>query len=180
VAARIFEDSAGTTWEVFQVHRASEASRGVSAGLEQGWLAFVSVQGKRRLAPFPASWESAPPEELERLCAAARVANPPYFQPRDASSPGEAPSAFERRGSLAGSDADLPDGANLVRDAVRRFAHDARAKRLPAIEAMVQLKAMLAESYGGAKFDSARTADARDMRKVRRWFVEAFYFERRA
>src|SRR6185436_13637056 len=64
VPARQFEDSTGTMWEVFEVHRSSEAPRGVSAGLEKGWLAFVSAHGKRRLAPFPESWESATEREL--------------------------------------------------------------------------------------------------------------------
>jgi hypothetical protein len=179
VAARVFEDSAGTTWEVFQVHRTSEASRGVSAGLEQGWLSFVSGNQKRRLAPFPELWESASSEELERLCTSARVANPSHFKPRDVLQSDDG-LPVERRFRLGGADVESAEGVNPVREAVRRFAHDARARRLPAIEAMVQLRVMLTESYGGPNAVLAGSADAQDMRKVRRWFVEAFYFERRA
>jgi hypothetical protein len=187
VASRTFEDSAGVLWEVFEVHRASEAPRGVSAGLEKGWLAFASANGKRRLAPFPAEWESSSASELELLCAAARVANPPR-------SSGEAALGIKERitatkigersknvPSEQGVAAREGDGdASLVRDAVRVFAHEARASKLPAIEAMVRLKALLLERYGGSDVEAATRADATDMRRIRRWFVEAFYFERPA
>ncbi|MEO5816520.1 MAG: hypothetical protein ABIT20_14700 [Gemmatimonadaceae bacterium] len=169
MAARTFEDSAGTTWEVFEVHRASEAPRGVSAGLERGWLAFVSAAGKRRLAPYPPAWESAPVQELERLCESARRAKPTQLSvsgPRLL-----APRVVE---ATAVSD----DRESLVRDVVRSFAHEARASRLPAIEAMVRLKTMLAVRFLGENADAATHADASDLRRVRRWFVEAYYFER--
>jgi hypothetical protein len=187
VASRTFEDSAGVLWEVFEVHRASEAPRGVSAGLEKGWLAFVSINGKRRLAPFPTEWERIPASELERLCEAARVANPARY-PREAlRSAGEraAASKADNRPRIRLSEPDPPadqsgEAASLVRDAVRVFAHEARAKKLPAIEAMVRLKALLLERYGGSDVEAATRADATDMRRVRRWFVEAFYFERPA
>jgi hypothetical protein len=187
VAGRSFEDSAGTTWEVFQVRRASEASRGVSPGLENGWLAFVSAEGKRRLAPFPASWEDASPEELERLCTTARIANPSHFNAREAlrfMGPRHAETGAGERGDEdarheANASTDESGGeANSVRQAVRDFAHEARAKRLPAIKAMLELKAMLLERYGGADVASGEAADAKNARQVRRWFVEAFYFER--
>ncbi|MFI5257345.1 MAG: hypothetical protein ACHQRK_08805, partial [Gemmatimonadales bacterium] len=72
--ARTFTDSGGLTWEVFQVHRASQKAGGVSPGLENGWLAFVCGEKKRRLAPFPADWETTPNERLEELCGSARQA----------------------------------------------------------------------------------------------------------
>jgi hypothetical protein len=171
VAARTFEDSVGTLWEVFEVRRASEALHGVSAGLEKGWLAFVSATEKRRLAPYPPTWVSASIAELERMCEAARRANPtrlPYVAQE---------SLRIRTGPprTATLDANAP---TLVRDVVRAFALDARAHKLPAIEAMVRLKSMLGERFGGEDVSAAARADATDMRQVRRWFVEAFYFER--
>jgi hypothetical protein len=170
VAARTFEDSAGTVWEVFEVHRASEAPRGVSAGLEGGWLAFVSSTGKRRLAPYPPLWESVSAKELELLCDAARRARPtqlPIGRPRLMPSPTAEPAAL-----------DANDTTSVVRDAVRVFAREARADRLPAIEAMVRLKALLATHFLGEDSAPESRAEASDLRKVRRWFVEAYYFER--
>ncbi|MEO5816869.1 MAG: hypothetical protein ABIT20_16475 [Gemmatimonadaceae bacterium] len=169
MAARTFEDSTGTVWEVFEVHRASEAARGVSAGLEGGWLAFVSESGKRRLAPYPTAWESVPATELERLCETARRANPTRLSTEPRSRPVRARSP----------DVDAQDDApNLVREAVRVFAHEARAARVPAIEAMVRLKTMLAGRFLGEHSALETRADAADLRRVRRWFVEAYYFER--
>ena len=184
MAARTFEDSAGVVWEVFEVHRASQAARGVSAGFEKGWLAFASIVGKRRLAPFPAEWESAPPLELERLCEAARHTTPARY-PIGAPAPMKASSVSAPRvvrvpGEPLG-DAEADEARpSLVRDAVRAFAHDARSNNLPAIEAMVRLKVLLAERYAGADVAPETRADATDMRRIRRWFVQAFYFERPA
>ena len=187
MASRTFEDSSGILWEVFEVHRASEAPRGVSLGLEKGWLAFVSANGKRRLAPFPTAWQSAPVSELELLCSAARVAKPARYptEQRQDSASSQARSvdtlaARAPRAELESAEAREPERESLVRDVVRVFAHDARAQKLPAIEAMVRLKALLAERYGGADVEPDTRADATDMRRVRRWFVEAFYFERPA
>ncbi len=187
MAFRAFEDSSGILWEVFEVHRASEAPRGVSQGLEKGWLAFVSANGKRRLAPFPTAWQSAEVSELEQLCSAARAAQParyPTEQRKDSASskarsadmlPARAPRVVPESAG-----AREPEKESLVRDVVRVFAHDARTQKLPAIEAMVRLKALLTERYGGADVDPETRADATDLRRVRRWFVEAFYFERPA
>jgi hypothetical protein len=186
VPARTFEDSVGIVWEVFEVHRASEAPRGVSAGLEKGWLAFVSAAEKRRLAPYPAAWESAPPSELERLCASARRANPTQLPIRSTDRQrADARAAAPSRESPRIVDAPLNSAVEsatdaLVRDAVREFAHEARAKKMPAIAAMVGLKTMLAQRFIGADISPATRADAADMRRVRRWFVEAYYFERPA
>jgi hypothetical protein len=43
---------------------------------------------------------------------------------------------------------------------------------VPAIEAMVRLKALLARIY------TDPGSAAHDLRSVRRWFVDAYYFER--
>ena len=187
MGVRTFEDAAGVLWEVFAVHRTSAVPRGVSEGLELGWLTFVSTGGKRRLAPFPAGWETVPETELERLCASARVAHPARFPLPEMRGSGEqaAVPAVDRSGRPFGRTPSLmtdgrPAEESVVREVVRVFAHEARTTKLPAIEAMVRLKALLLERYGGDNEDPATRADATDMRRVRKWFVEAFYFERDA
>ncbi len=175
--SRSFEDSTGILWEVFEVRRTSESAGGVSHGLEKGWLTFVSKAGKRRLAPFPAEWREIGSSELERLCSSARVANPPRF---DESKPRvRAP----RTVATPPPPVPPPDPASetgLVRDVIRVFAQQARRDRTPAIEAMVRLKAFLAERYAGVIEDESTKADLSDVRRIRRWFVEAYYFERPA
>jgi hypothetical protein len=190
VSARTFEDSAGTVWEVFEVKRSSHKAQAVTAGLELGWLAFVSGGQKRRLAPFPRDWTTATDRELERLCGTARVARPAAFatgpQPGEPAAqiggdgasrtriPRIRPARTTESQSAPG---ELPivtsaTSADSVEDTVREFAHQARSRGLPAIEAMVRLKALLARVYTDAG------SIARDLRSVRRWFVEAYYFER--
>jgi hypothetical protein len=192
VPARTFEDSAGTVWEVFEVRRSSQNAQAVTAGLELGWLAFISGSQKRRLAPYPRDWHELSDAELERLCESARIARPTGFGPvrrADGAAfdgtprvrvprirPARISEATPEIGELLG---DLPitssaTGADSVEDTVRAFAHQARSRGLPAIEAMVRLKALLVSVYT----DSGSVA--RDLRSVRRWFVEAYYFERDA
>jgi hypothetical protein len=177
VASRSFEDSSGVLWEVFEVRRSSETPGGVSHGLEKGWLTFMSAGGKRRLAPFPAEWSEVEASELERLCASARTANPPRFEEGKSRSrvprvlPAEQPAAT--LGEPSGE-------TGLVRDVIRVFAQKARREKIPAIEAMVRLKAVLAERYEGVVQDESTRSDLSDLRRIRRWFVEAYYFERPA
>ena len=178
--SRSFEDSSGILWEVFEVRRTSDAPGGVSHGLEKGWLSFVSTSGKRRLAPFPTGWREIPAPELERLCAAARVANPSRFaddRPRVRAP--RVTRSVQPPSPVATPVEEIGD-TGLVRDAVRVFAQEARQEKMPAIAAMVRLKAMLAERYGGLEPDAATRADLADVRRIRRWFVEAYYFERPA
>ena len=177
MATRSFEDSSGILWEVFEVRRTSGAPGGVSHGLEKGWLAFVSSEGKRRLAPFPAEWDLADVSELERLCATARTANPPRF---DQAKPRIRPPRATSAPPTLPAPPDPSSETGLVRDVVRTFAQQARRDKTPAIEAMVRLKAMLAERYDGAALDPSTQSDLGDVRRIRRWFVEAFYFERPA
>ena len=189
VPARSFQDSTGAVWEVFEVRRTSQKALAVSVGLEHGWLSFVNGTSKRRLAPFPREWETATPAELERLCAMARVvrhleegtAELRQREEEAGSAPtpprARAPRIRSSRTSQPIVAAELPivstaTGADSVESTVRTFAHQARAGRLPAIEAMVRLKALLARVYPEA------SSSARDLRAVRRWFVDAFYFER--
>jgi hypothetical protein len=196
MGSRTFDDSTGTHWEVFEVHRASQKPQAVSAGMESGWLSFVSAAEKRRLAPFPRDWEQQADAELERLCGMARVAIPPEFVARarppqarpdrtrtDQSGAGpvgavQAMSRVSGSSPVQRSTPELPilrpDEWADVERVVREFALEARTVQLPAIEAMVRLKARLLERY------PADDHAARDMRRVRRWFVESFYFERNA
>lgn len=185
MTSRSFEDSSGVTWEVFEVHRTSATTGGVSAGLEKGWLSFASEHGKRRLAPFPSVWREATDIELERLCSQARVSRPPRFNEQSTSAIAGKSFAkpYDRVKVTApppAPEADLAtssDEADLVRSFVRSFAKQARADKLPAIEAMVKLKGMLHERHGGPDAAPELKAVATDVGRVRRWFVEAFYFE---
>lgn len=187
--ARSFQDSTGAVWEVFEVRRTSQKALAVSVGLEHGWLSFVNGASKRRLAPFPREWETATPAELERLCSVARVVHqfdepaavPSHRADEAANTPTsqrtKVPRIRPARTSQPIVTAELPidstaSGADSVESTVRTFAHQARASQLPAIEAMVRLKALLARIY------PEPSSSARDLRAVRRWFVDAFYFER--
>ena len=213
VTARVFEDSTGTRWEVFEVRRSSQKALAVSAGLELGWLAFGCGTERRRLAPIPDDWQTVDDVALARLCARAQVVRGKAEHEQDvpraivsdtdvgadvgadgAASPDSAgdeasvtPEASARRrvprirsprelstraagGTLAILTTASSDDA--VQWTVREYARQAREVNLPAIEAMVQLKGLLARVYTDAH------SEARDLRAVRRWFVEAFYFER--
>lgn len=186
VSARTFEDSAGTQWEVFEVQRSSSKAQAVSVGLERGWLSFVCRGQKRRLAPIPPDWKALDDAELERLCGVARVVrSAPLALESAAVEQPASPAASRPRGPRIQPPRVTPEtaadelpivgtatSADSVEDTVREFAHQARSSRLPAIEAMVRLKALLAQVYA----DPA--SPARDLRAVRRWFVDAYYFER--
>jgi hypothetical protein len=194
MASKTFEDSSGAVWEVFEVRRSSTNPGAVSGGLEQGWLAFVSGDAKRRLAPVPGEWESAPTPELERLCALARGVPAARHRfdattverrrrERDA---GVAQDTGERRRAADNAATELrtelelagvasnPAEGDGVEATVRRFAHLARTRGQPAVAAMVELKALLRETF------PAPDSEARETRRVRRWFVETYYFERNA
>jgi hypothetical protein len=160
----------------------------VSPGLEGGWLAFASGSRKRRLAPYPAEWQTVDEAELERLCGLARGAEERPLaearsratEPRDATSRIRVPRLRPPRADSSVAPAgELPIEATAVNgDAVeatvRAFAHEARAHRVPAVEAMVRLKALLSRVF------TDPASPARNVRAVRRWFVDAYYFERDA
>jgi hypothetical protein len=140
--------------------------------LESGWLAFVSRDERRRLAPFPSGWEGVGATELERLCAMARVA-PVAKHPMIGEERQRVPRSEDTSAPADEAHGNVTSGAKPgVEEVVRAFAHRARATGLPAIEAMVQLKLLLADQFPDA------ASGARDLRRVRRWFVETFYFER--
>lgn len=48
--------------------RRAEIRVPVRQGFEQGWLAFDSVLGSKRLAPIPDGWETLPDASLLALC----------------------------------------------------------------------------------------------------------------
>lgn len=196
MSARTFTDSIGARWEVFEVHRVSRNAGAVSAGLEGGWLSFVGEAEKRRLAPFPPDWEVLGEAELASLCERARRASPTRIvrTPPTATSAGGtridistelnraedrgAPRTIvvdDRRGREAtGDDGHATDVSDTdgVERVVRDFTHHARASGTPAIETMIRLRAALQERFPGEH------PVARDMRRIRRWFVDAYYFER--
>ncbi len=178
MAARTFQDAAGTEWEVFEVRRASNAPRGVSAGLEKGWLAFVSRNGKRRLAQYPTSWQQASETDLQRMCEAARASQPARFPSRGGRDhPNAGPGPSMARLATAMTEASDDDPENPVRATVGTFAREARAAKMPAVAALLRLKALLLERFPQQDDETSRR-EAPNMRQVRRWFVEAFYFER--
>jgi hypothetical protein len=177
MAARTFTDSGGLTWEVFEVHRASQKAGAVSPGLENGWLAFVCGEKKRRLAPFPADWETTPEKRLEELCGTARQAAPARYPPARTLRPRlkrDARPATDASGTAAPADAESRRPASNVETTVRDFAHEARTRGLPAVAAMLELKTLLQREY------PAPDSDAHNRQSVRRWFVDAYYFERKA
>lgn len=166
MAARTFTDSAGLTWSVFEVHRASQSAGAVSPGLEHGWLAFSSGDNRRRLAPFPSGWESSTDSELETLCESARRVEPSRAPANAILRPRIRPSRLDSESTNA-----VASPAN-VEATVRNFAHQARARGLPAVSAMLELKSLLQQRY------PAPESAAHDRHRIRRWFVDAYYFER--
>ena len=70
MAHRTFKDSGGREWEVWDV----VPSQWVGPTLDGGWLAFQSGDDRRRLAPLPLYWATAPETELRDLLFAWHVA----------------------------------------------------------------------------------------------------------
>ena len=73
---REFTDSRGVEWRVWSVTPAHmhPVTRGEDymADLQDGWLAFESAKGKRRLeAPYPETWQTCDLRALEELCERA-------------------------------------------------------------------------------------------------------------
>ncbi|HET9423854.1 MAG TPA: hypothetical protein VFO55_00675 [Gemmatimonadaceae bacterium] len=69
--SREFEDAAKVKWVAIAIRPTKAKS--LSGPYQEGWLSFDSGHETRRLAPIPEGWESMPDEELQRLCAAAKV-----------------------------------------------------------------------------------------------------------
>ena len=74
----LFKDSRGVEWLVTEISdpalRSIPTERLRMPEFQSGWLLFQSDDTKKRLAPFPDDWRSFGPEELERLCARAKIA----------------------------------------------------------------------------------------------------------
>jgi hypothetical protein len=164
--ARTFTDSAGLTWDVFEVRRATQNPGAVSRGLEHGWLAFACGERKRRLAPFPSGWETATDAELEVLCESARRAPAPRFPLRRPPRPRIRPALTDHEPAQPAAQRDG------VESTVRSFAHSARVRGLPAVAAMLELKTLLQQRF------PEPGSEAHDRQLVRRWFVETYYFDR--
>lgn len=74
---RHFVDAQGVQWTVWPVHpspRPSAHSR-LRGSYSQGWLAFESLVGKRRLSPIPPAWELLDDAALAALCGNAERAS---------------------------------------------------------------------------------------------------------
>ena len=68
-----FKDGAGRSWRVWHTAPGMDTHRTtLPPEWKDGWLTFESTGEKRRLAPFPAEWESLPPQRLELLCRMAQ------------------------------------------------------------------------------------------------------------
>ena len=165
MAARTFTDSAGLTWSVFEVHRSSQKAGAVSPGYKQGWLAFACGDSRRRLAPFPSTWEASTDAELELLCETARRVEPVRVPANHVLRPRIRPSRLDTELARA-----IASPAN-VETAVRSFARKARVRGLTAVAAMLELKSLLQQHYPDPQ------SEAHDRQRIRRWFVEAYYFE---
>lgn len=73
-----FTDRAGRSWRVWHtVPRLAELLTALPQDWKGGWLTFESGADKRRLAPFPAEWETLPASRLELLCRMAKPASRP-------------------------------------------------------------------------------------------------------
>jgi hypothetical protein len=79
---RVFTDSTGVEWTVFEVKKQGSEKTQWSYLPEQfgsGWLCFESDLSKRRLSPVPANWRDSSDHELQRLLQQAQ----PVVRPRN-------------------------------------------------------------------------------------------------
>ena len=74
---RSFRDPKGVDWQVWEVPAPDPAQhRGgkyLASELQHGWLRFESASERRRLADYPADWETLPDRALVRLCMRSTV-----------------------------------------------------------------------------------------------------------
>jgi hypothetical protein len=177
VALITFTDTAGTSWEVFQVRRASAKEGAVTPGREAGWLAFSSGFERRRFAPVPDGWEQLSAPELEQLCREARP-----VQPRIAPAPPASLSASSAHVAdhdpvdVAGLTASQQPGTpapSLSAPDLERIAkahgRETRKAGETAVAALLSLRTLLAAQGIEPASEGFRFA--------RRCFLETFYFE---
>ncbi len=69
---RVFTDADGTSWQVWDV-RPGTTNESIQLRTEfaDGWLAFESERGRKRLVPIPDGWEEWPDQQLSDACAEA-------------------------------------------------------------------------------------------------------------
>jgi hypothetical protein len=67
---RSFTDSRGVSWRV-RAMAPGIVSQLLPVGLRVGWIAFVSANERRRLAPIPDDWLTASSSVLEGYCKSA-------------------------------------------------------------------------------------------------------------
>jgi hypothetical protein len=71
---RVFRDSSGSEWTVFEVRR-HVSTKGdwsyLPHGFGSGWLCFENASAKRRLVRFPERWREFADAELETLLGQA-------------------------------------------------------------------------------------------------------------
>ena len=72
MAYRVFRDSAGVEWEVWDTIPTST----VRHTLASGWLTFQCATAKRRLSPLPLYWVNASEEELTEMLERATPVMP--------------------------------------------------------------------------------------------------------
>ena len=77
MALREFRDARGVEWRVWATTPESAAplrfGERALGELEGGWLTFECADCRRRLAPFPADWDTLTDAELERWCSEAKA-----------------------------------------------------------------------------------------------------------
>lgn len=72
---RSFSDPDGVEWAVWSVHPMERPEKPRLRGtFQQGWLAFESRVGKRRLSPIPEGWQQMDEAALRALLARAEPA----------------------------------------------------------------------------------------------------------
>lgn len=72
---RVFRDEREQDWEVRAIHPTQRDRRSdfVRADYANGWLLFTLGLERRRLAPLPVGWQSAPESQLAEWCAEAKL-----------------------------------------------------------------------------------------------------------
>jgi hypothetical protein len=77
LSMRIFRDSTGGEWTVFEVRR-QVSTKGdwsyLPHGFNSGWLCFENATSKRRLVRYPDRWREFGDVELEKLLGQAQPA----------------------------------------------------------------------------------------------------------
>jgi hypothetical protein len=73
---RVFRDSKGSEWTVFEVRRhvGTEDASYLPNGFGSGWLCFENATSKKRLVRFPERWRDFGDAELEKLLGQAQPA----------------------------------------------------------------------------------------------------------